>query len=76
MIETSLQSELLKEMERLPPIMQRRVLNFARSLGKPTPQGTPGHKLLRFAGIMTPEEGDEFLRSIDEDCERIDPNEW
>ena len=76
MVDASVQNELLKQMERLPTAMQRLVLDFARSLAEPTPQGTPGHKLLRFAGIMTPEEGKEFLQAIEEDCERIDPSEW
>ncbi len=76
MVDAFVQNELLKQMEHLPAAMQRRVLDFARSLAKPAPTGTPGHKLLRFAGIMTPEEGKEFLQAIEEDCERIDPNEW
>ena len=76
MVDTLVQNELLKQMEQLPAGMQRRVLDFARSLAKPTPRGTPGRELLRFAGIMTPEEGEEFLRAIEEDCERIEPDEW
>ena len=36
----------------------------------------PGDKLLQFAGMMTPEEAREFLQSIEEDCERIEPGEW
>jgi hypothetical protein len=76
MVDNSLREELLKEMEQLPPAMQRRVLDFARAMAESTPQGTPGKELLQFAGIMTPAEADEFLRSIEEDCERVDPNEW
>ena len=76
MLDSLLQEELEKQMEQLPAGMQRRVLDFARSLAKPAPRGTPGRELLRFAGIMTPEEGKEFLQSIEEDCERIDPNDW
>jgi hypothetical protein len=76
MIENSLREELLREMNGLSPAMQRRVLDFACALAESTPQGTPGDELLQFAGIMTPSEADEFLRSIEEDCERVDPNEW
>jgi hypothetical protein len=63
-------------MEQLPARMQRRVLDYARALAESTPEGTPGDELLKFAGIMTPSEADEFLRGIEEDCERVDPNEW
>jgi hypothetical protein len=76
MVDSSLRDELLKEMEQLPPAMQRRVLDYARAMAESTPQGTPGRDLLKFAGIMTPTEADEFLRSIEEDCERVDPNDW
>lgn len=74
MIDPRLQEELLKKLDRLSPAMQRRVLDYARALVG-SPRGTPGDKLLKFAGIMTPAEADEFLRSIEEDCERIDANE-
>ena len=76
MASTLLQEELLKEIDQLPPALQRRVLDFARALADSTPQGVPGDTLLQFAGIMSPAEADEFLRSIEEDCERVDPNEW
>jgi hypothetical protein len=76
MAEGTLQEQLLKEVHELPPALQRRVLDFARALAESTPRGTPGDELLQFAGTMTPAEADEFLRAIDEDCERVDPNEW
>ena len=76
MIETSLQDDLLKEVEQLPSAMQQRVLDFARALAESVPQGVPGERLLQFAGMMTPDEAQEFLQSIDEDCERIEPGEW
>ncbi len=76
MIERSLQDDLLKEVEQLPSAMQQRVLDFARALAESAPRGVPGNKLLQFAGMMTPEEAQEFLQSIDEDCERIEPGEW
>jgi hypothetical protein len=76
MLDSSLREELLKALDRLSPAMQRRVLDFARALAESTPQGTPGDELLQFAGIMTPSEADEFLRGIEEDCERVYPNKW
>jgi hypothetical protein len=64
---------LLKEMECLSPVMQRRVVDFARASAESKPRGAPGNELLQFAGIMTPAEADEFLRGIEEDCEREEP---
>ncbi len=76
MLDSSLQAELVKEMEQLSPSLQRRVLDYARAMAESTPQGTPGKELLEFAGIMTPAEADEFLRGIEEGCEQVDPNDW
>ena len=76
MIDEDVQSELLKQVEQLSPPMQQRVVRFAHSLVESPPKGVPGDRLLRFAGIMTHEEAQEFLKSIEEDCERIDANEW
>jgi hypothetical protein len=76
MVDTFVQNELLKQMEQLSPALQRRVLDYARAMAESTPQGTPGKDLLQFAGIMSPDEADEFLQSIEEDCERVDPNDW
>jgi hypothetical protein len=71
-MDSSLREELLHEMEQLSPSLQRRVLAYARTIADSTPEGTPGKDLLEFAGIMSPEEADEFLRGIEEGCERLD----
>jgi len=75
MLDSAIQNELLREVEQLPPALHRRVLDFARALGESTPQVVSGDVLLQFAGIMTPSEADDFLRSIEEDCERVAPVE-
>lgn len=76
MVDSFVKAELLKQLEQLPVAMQHRVLIYARSLVKPLLPGTAGAEFLRHSGMMTPEEGNEFLRGIEEECERIDPNEW
>ncbi len=76
MTEMKVRNELLKQLDQLPPAKQNEVLSFARSLAESLPKGVPGDQLLRFAGTMTHEEAQEFLKAIEEDCERIDPDEW
>jgi hypothetical protein len=71
MIEEKLKTELLERMDKLTPTMQKHVVEYAKSLVESSPQGTPGSELMKFAGIMTPEEAKEFLQAIEEDCERI-----
>jgi hypothetical protein len=51
-------------------------VDFAHSLAEGRPRGTPGRELLKFAGILSPEEAKEMTDAIEEGCERIDPNEW
>jgi hypothetical protein len=72
----AIKDEILKELERLPLDLQRRVLDFTRSLVIPLSEGVPGRQLLRFGGILTPEEADLMERTIREGCERVDPGEW
>jgi hypothetical protein len=76
MTKLEVRSELLKQLDQLPPAKQDEVLQFARSLAESQPRGVPGDQLLRFAGTMTHEEAQEFLKSIEEDCEKIEPDGW
>ncbi|WP_240610801.1 DUF2281 domain-containing protein [Ammonifex thiophilus] len=71
-----IREEILRELDRLPPELQREVLDFARALASSVSEGTPGEKLLRFAGILTPEEAELMERAIEEGCERVDLSEW
>ncbi|AEG15937.1 hypothetical protein Desku_2403 [Desulfofundulus kuznetsovii DSM 6115] len=57
-----IQQEILVEVNRLP----FHTLN----------EGTPGRDLLRFAGVIPPEEGELMKRAIEDACERVDTNEW
>jgi hypothetical protein len=76
MSEEQIRTELIEQMHKLPLDKQQRVLGYAHSLVETNTAGFPGSELMEFAGIMSPEEAKEFLQSIEEDCERIEPNEW
>ena len=76
MLDAAIQCDLLREVSQLPPPLQRKVVDFARSLAQAKPRGTPGRQLLEFAGILSPEQAKAMMEAIEEDCERIDPNEW
>jgi hypothetical protein len=72
MIDPSLQEELLHHMGRLDPDEQRRVVDFAHTLGDAARFGIPGRELLPFAGILDPEDAQLMLDAIEAGCERID----
>ncbi|MGD0898471.1 MAG: hypothetical protein ABR915_11585 [Thermoguttaceae bacterium] len=76
MIDTEVRSELLKQLDHLPPAKQQRVLDFARALAESAPRGVPGNNLLDLCGILPAEDAQEMMQAIEEGCERIDPNEW
>ena len=76
MLDAAIQNDLLKEVERLSPPLQRKVVNYAHSLAQPRPRGTPAKQLLKYAGILSPEEAKAMMDAIEEGCERIETNEW
>jgi len=76
MIDASIQNELLRQLERLSPNLQRRVVEFAAALSHTSEQGVPASRLLELAGTLPPEDADEMRRAIERDCERIDRNGW
>jgi len=77
MVNSVIQAELLKELERLSETNQKLVLGYARSLPPlQRPQGTKGSELLKFAGSLSPEDAEEMRAAIEEGCERIDTDGW
>ena len=77
----TLQNELLSYLGQLGSDDQARVVNFARTLSEPprppkTVRGTPGKELLRLAGMIPHEDLEDMKRAIEEECERIDADEW
>jgi hypothetical protein len=68
----SLKDEVIKHLSSLPYEEQRRVLNFVRKLAESGPKGMPGKKLLRFAGVIAPDDVEIMRRVIEIDCEKVD----
>jgi len=75
----TLQNDLLNYLGQLGSDDQAKVVDFARTLAgtsKAKKLGVPGKELLKFAGTIPHDDLMEMKRVIEEDCERIDPNEW
>lgn len=68
--------EVIEKLKILPHDQQRRVLEFARALVLSTPRGVPGRELLRFAGAVPADEIQLMREAIEQDCERVDHDEW
>jgi hypothetical protein len=69
-------AEIAKEVEKLPPAMQERVLRYVASLSGPAPIGEGGATLCRFSGFLDAVSAGEMIQAIEEECERIDAGEW
>lgn len=60
----------------MPQHLQRRVLEFVRTLVKFQVRGTPGQQLLRFAGSIPLDDLQLMREAIEQNCHQIDANEW
>ena len=73
---TTIIDKVVEQLRELPDELQWRVLEFTRALAVSTPSGTPGRELLRFVGTIPKESAEMIRQAIEEDCERIDADEW
>jgi len=76
MSDLSIKQEIVRELDRLPIELQRRVLDFTQALVLSLPKGVPGKQLLRFAGILESEDAQAMTQAIEAGCEQVDVNEW
>ena len=78
MVDSQIHRELVKQLEHLPPSLQQQVLDFARSLSSSQlkPRGIPSQELLKFAGVVGPEDCRAMMEAIEAGCEQVDANEW
>jgi hypothetical protein len=71
-----MQSELLGYLGQLGCDDQAKVVHFARTLAKAPHQGTPGKELSRIIGTIPHDDLEQMKQVIEEECERIEANDW
>jgi hypothetical protein len=76
MMDPTLETEIQEQLSQLPLEQQRQVLEFARALVAARVRGVPGQALLRFAGLVEPDDLALMQQAIEDDCEQVQPNEW
>ena len=69
-------SEIAKRVETLPAEQQERVLRFVASLSMSAPAGEKGSSLRQFAYSLDSLSARQMIQAIDQDCERVDADEW
>ncbi len=58
--------EVIEQIKSLPRESQRRVAEFARTLGQAPQSGVAGQRLLRFAGVIPPDDLRLMSEGIDQ----------
>ena len=71
-----IEKQILDRLQSLKESQQLQVLNFATSLAKNDAVGIPGKNLLRFSGSVSAEDLKLMSQAIDEECGKIDLDEW
>ena len=72
----SIIDQVIEQLNNMPQSLQQQVLQFARMLGQVRIQGTPGQKLLKFAGSIQSDDLALMQNAIEEGCEQVDLDEW
>lgn len=68
--------KVIEQLKALPQELQWQVLEFMRALVQATPRGVSGQELLRFSGVVSPDDAELMREAIDRGCEQVDVNEW
>ena len=71
-----IEKQIIAQLQKLEKAQQLQVLNFATLLADKKPIGVPGKKLLRFVGTISEEDLEIMSQAIEEECEKIDWDEW
>ncbi len=69
-------NQVVEQLKVMPQPLQQQVLMFARTLVNAKIRGASGQQLLRFAGTISSDDLQLMREAIEQDCERIDLNEW
>lgn len=67
---------VIEQLKDMPQSLQFQVLEFAQTLARDQGRGIPGRQLLSFAGSIYPEDLYLIQKAIEEDCNRVDVDEW
>jgi len=72
----TIKTRVIEQLETLPENLQRQVLEFAQALQSLARRGVPGKQLLQFAGAIPLDDLELMRQAIEQECERVDADEW
>jgi len=68
--------EIARRVDSLPPDLQAKVLGFVASLSASKPTGEQGVALRQFTSFLDPVSAQEMILAIEEECERLEGDDW
>jgi hypothetical protein len=68
--------EIAKRVAALPPERQEQVLQFVASLADSPQKGERGAALRPFSSSLDPVSARQMAQAIEDECERVDANDW
>jgi hypothetical protein len=71
-----MQNELLSYLGQLNSDDLSKVVHFARTLATSSKRGAAGKDLLRAVGTIPHDDLEQMKRVIEQECERVEVNEW
>lgn len=74
---SAIKDQIIRELEQLDEVQLRAVLGSVRRTQGKLPPGVPGSEFgRRVSGLIPPDALERMEKVIEEDCERIEPDEW
>jgi hypothetical protein len=68
--------EVVQRLAPLPDNLQQKVLDYVQAIVDEAQAGTPGVRLLRYAGSLPLTELETMRQAIEKGCEQVEPHGW
>jgi hypothetical protein len=69
-------TQVSKQLMTLPDHLQQRVFDFVQALKASARPGVSGQSLLRFAGLIPPDDLNEMRLAIEAGCGQVEAHGW
>ncbi|MBI2322965.1 MAG: hypothetical protein HYU88_12960 [Chloroflexi bacterium] len=63
---------IIRQLDKLSLEGQQKVLDFTKALAPSLHKGRPEKDLLRFAGVMDPDDAQAILQAVEASCKSVD----
>lgn len=72
----SLRDEIISEVDSLPDSLKAKLLDYAKSLGQSSPMSSNSKDFMDLFGCIETSDVELMKKAIEEDCSKVDLDEW